>query len=122
LVKSQKLKPNKPNIYFLIDTAKIPPNDRLYKINNTAKYVAFDILCPCFSGQQYPGFMSNQKPVILSKGNIKKYNFITLKDFLFKICKEKEGIEKNNNIYFVEKIKNKYYMYLVMMDSIVREE
>jgi hypothetical protein len=121
-VKSQIIKPDKPNIYFYIDTSKIPLNDRLYKITKTNKYIAYEILCPCFYDKQHPGFMSNLKPTIVSKTQIEKYNFITLKDFLLKLCKEQESFGRNNNIYFVEKVNTKYYKYLVLMESIFREE
>ena len=72
--------PKADTIYYLLDLAKIPANDRMWDIHGTDQYKYYTIQCPCLKFNGKPTFVSetSDKGQIINKTQIKDFKLISL--------------------------------------------
>ncbi|MGZ3755312.1 MAG: hypothetical protein ACXVAY_21640 [Mucilaginibacter sp.] len=72
--------PKADTIYYLLNMAKIPANDRMWDIHGTDQYKYYTIQCPCLKFNGKPTFVSetSDKGQIMNKTQIKDFTLISL--------------------------------------------
>jgi hypothetical protein len=85
-------------VYYLLDTAKTPPNERMWTIANANPHQFYTIKCPCLRSNQLPVFRGNiNKLTTISMTDVEKLKLIHLSDLI-------ELVRKNDNADFEKKI------------------
>ena len=101
-------KTQKPNsLYYLLDTANTPRNDRMWKVFTDGQYKYFALQCPCLENHGKPtffyGVQSKENSVLINKKQLQGIKLANL-DTLIAASKQ---IEHNNyardfSIYLIE--------------------
>jgi len=109
----------KDTIYYLIDTANVPINDRMITIESAKEYKFYSINCPCLNNSIKPIFRCNiTNQVIMKRSMISSLKFIHLPD-LIELVKKKDNGYFNDNfvIFFIEPYKRKYIKHRVFFSG-----
>ena len=101
--KAQNNKQVRDSIYYLLDTANTPANDRMWEIHQENSLVFYMLQCPCLNFGGEPTFVYNIKKSHQTEINrLKGIRLITIVDLL-KLIKQSEG----------EKFNEKHILYLI---------
>ncbi len=92
----------KDTLYYMVDTSKVPLNDRLVQIEQEGPRITYKITCPCLQFGEYPKFVTGNKRTE-KIDRISKAPYTNLSNLLIYI--------KENSRDF----NNKYVMYIVRL-------
>jgi len=117
---------NRDTVYYLVDTAKTPPMDRLIKVGTEGPWYFFSIECTCLKYNQRPTFiydLKNPGSEPVNNSILKKIKFISLSKLL-ELSRDDAGEAFNNKhlAYFIEKKGNKYVKTKVRLLKPLRHE
>lgn len=75
------------SVYYLIDTAHVPTNDRMWDVSSSDQYTRYRIKCPCLNNNGEPLFFQStaNKSNILDKVAFKKLKMIDLSSLIILI-------------------------------------
>lgn len=102
--KAQSSKQTRDSIYYLIDTAKTPVNDRLWDIHDENNLVFYTFQCSCLMYGGNPTFVySSNKPAQVPINSLKGIRLISIVGLL-KLIKQSEGEKFNTKhvLYFIQ--------------------
>lgn len=110
--KSQPANKNKDTVYYLLDTASVPLNDRMFEIGEEAGNIYYILKCRCYPWNMNPIFFSvpakkNDTHHISDEDfrRLKKISLVQLTDIAFNYGKDK--IDKTD-FYFIEPSEDKF--------------
>ncbi len=87
----------KDTIYYLLDTLRIPPSDRMINADIAPPNKFFIINCPCLDSGNKPVFRANMsKTTYINKEEFKRIKLIHLSTLI-------EIVRKNDNQHFDDK-------------------
>ena len=108
--KAQSSKQTRDSIYYLMDTAKTPVNDRLWDIHDENALIFYTFQCACLQYGGNPTFVYNSnKPNQTHINSVRAIRLIRIVDLL-KLLKQSEGEEFNKKhiMYFIQPSKKGY--------------
>jgi hypothetical protein len=94
----------KETTYYLLDTAMIPPADRMFIAGQEGDIYGYRLTCKCNPRQADVYFTRkmSQNGIILNRLDLLKYKFITLRKLIDIVVKFGRDGQRANEFYFVE--------------------
>jgi len=113
-------RPGIDSIYYLIDTAKVPANARMWDIyEEYPSFKVYVIKCPCLQYDKEPSFIydiNKIKGQTISKKELKDFKFINLVALILKVKQFTErGFKGEYAIFLVEPTGKKYILHQVRL-------
>jgi hypothetical protein len=95
------------SIYYLLDTANTPKNDRMWKSSSDGQYKNFALQCPCLENHGKPTFFYNvenkDNVTLINKKQLKIIKLASLDSLIaFSKLIEHNIYERNFSIFFIE--------------------
>ncbi|MFI5139843.1 MAG: hypothetical protein ACHQIM_18620 [Sphingobacteriales bacterium] len=93
------------SIYYLLDTVKIPVNDRIWEIGVEGNFKYYTILCPCLAYGLQPTFFYRMDfgGQIINNTNLRTVKFISISSLILKAKKFTDSSFKGKYaIFFIE--------------------
>lgn len=117
-LKAQVKTPVRDTIYYFLDTAKIPVNDRIWDIGEEGPFKYYTFQCECLKYNSAPTFIYNldKQGELINSAEMKKKHFISTVNLL-KLIKENDGESFNHKhiAYFIEPFKKRYIKHIVRL-------
>jgi hypothetical protein len=108
------------SIYYLIDTAKTPFNDRMWDIGIEGSFKYYTIACSCLQYNRQPTFFyrTNFKGQVIKQKDLNRFKFIKLSDLIIKAKKYTDTTYKGKYaIFFVEHSDGKFILHKVSLSE-----
>ena len=98
----------KDTVYYLVDTIKVPDNDRMIEIGIEGDFYCYRLMCQCYPNQTNPVFtyIRHRKGISLTNIQLSKIKLINLKT-LIRLAALHGITPKKNVAYFFIEYKNK---------------
>jgi hypothetical protein len=98
-------------IFYLLDTAKTPPSDRMWSIENAPPHQFYTIKCPCLKSGRSPIFRGNKSKLTnINLADVKKLKLINLAD-LIQFVRQQDDVELETKIkLFFIVVKDENYL------------
>ncbi|MEX8547583.1 MAG: hypothetical protein V5804_08285 [Mucilaginibacter sp.] len=96
-------------LYYLLDTAKIPINDRMIKITDAPLFKFYYFRCPCLDEGQMPYLIhrTNDKGEIIDSSKINKIKMIATVPLLYLFHKNYYRFNVEHIVYILEVLPDK---------------
>jgi hypothetical protein len=106
-------------INYLVDTSKIPVQDRLMIFGQEGDFYGYRINCQCFPWQTDPIFTYHikQKGVNILEADLKNYQFITLRKLIEIAVQFGQTRQKKTAFFFFEKTGQQYVKHQVFLSE-----
>lgn len=103
-------------IYYLLDTMRVPKNDRLVKISGNAYDTDISILCQCLNTSEKNIFLNSQvkRNIVIDKATFKSLKLTTLAALIGFIQNHNTTTFGSNVVYIVQPSNNKYILHRVI--------
>ena len=95
----------KDSIYFLLDTASIPLNSRMFLVEQEANTKGYILLCQCFPKHENAIFfyqINRAKTKFLSKDTFKSLKTISISELIKIVIKFSESEIEEHLFFFIE--------------------
>ncbi len=103
------------SVYYLLDTAKTPLNERIWHIDNDGPWKYYTIQCHCLQYDTEPTFAYDTRkdiPRIFSKKELKSIALINISDLIDSVKKNLENGRKDAyTLFLIEPYKKKYIIH-----------
>ena len=100
------------SVYFLLDTARTPLNERIWRIDNDGPWKYYTVECHCLPYNMEPTFAydtRNDISRIFSKKELRSIVFINISDLIDTVKKNLEnGRKETYTLFLIEPYKKKY--------------
>lgn len=110
-------------VYYLVDTGKIPKNERMVEIGLEGAYRYYAIQCACLKYKQNPVFYYESKQKGTSVKKLKNIKFVSISQ-LIKLSQEGEGDLFNNKhiAIFIEPEAKGFIKHQVILQKPIKHE
>jgi hypothetical protein len=112
-----QIKPKIDTIYYLLDTAKIPVNDKVWKVSKDSDYQYYTILCPCVQFNGSPTFINvkEQRVQTLSKAQLERIQLTSLPVLIVKAKQFLDSNKKENVFFIIEPAGKRYLVHQMIL-------
>ncbi|WP_074487611.1 hypothetical protein [Mucilaginibacter polytrichastri] len=109
-------------VYYLIDTASVPKNDRMFVVGQEGSIYGYRLTCQCYPWQTDPVFYRRALSKGIISSNIQDIKLATLRS-LISIAVKFGMDEKNEHVYFfIERLNEKLIRYEVSLAKPWRQD
>lgn len=101
---SQVNNTKRDTLYYLIDTAKVPVNDRIVKITDAPLFKFYYFSCPCLDQGQMPYLIHRTKDIgeILSHSKLSKFKLTGTAPLLYLFHQNYYRFNSEHIVYILE--------------------
>jgi hypothetical protein len=108
----------KDTIYYLLDTLKIPVNDRIVTSQKMGNATFTEIKCPCVNRNDHPWFYSpDSKKKIFSKDKFRSIKLINLVSLIEIVKNSGDNFNKKYSFFIIEPMNNEYIVRETFFDG-----
>ncbi|WDF56705.1 hypothetical protein [Mucilaginibacter sp. KACC 22063] len=110
----------KDTVYYLLDTTKTSVKDRMFLVGQEGAYYGYRLTCECGTYNQDVVFtrLVARKGEILTRAQVEKLNFISLRQLIHLVVKYGIDKKKNTVYYFIEPYEEDFVKYKVFLSML----